>query len=274
MRPLLGYAAIAAEEPFPVVYQLPILPMAGHNKWSKIKRQKAVPVPRRSKACARITRDIMVASREGGGDPNMNARLALCLEKAKSANMPKDNIERAIKRGTGEIQGADYVEMTYEGYGPHGIAIFVEALTDNTNRTVADVRHLFGKYGAGLGQNGSVAFQFDRKGIFAIPADGVDEDELFLLAADAGAEDVTRDGDEFEVTTPVESFGAVQAALEEADVRVEEAGLQRLATTTSKLGLDEAKSVMKLIDLLEELQDVQAVYSTLEMDDATIAAVS
>ncbi len=248
--------------------------MAGHNKWSKIKRQKAVTDARRSKVWARITRDIMVAARENGGDPNMNARLALCLEKAKGANMPKDNIVRAIKRGTGEIQGADYEEITYEGYGPHGIAIFVETLTDNNNRTVADVRHLFGKHGAGLGQSGSVAFQFDRKGVFEIPAEGIDEDELFLLAADAGAEDVSREGDDFEVTTPVEAFGAVQAALEEAGIKVEEASLQRIATTTTALGPEEAKSVMKLIDLLEELQDVQAVYSTLEMDDATIAAVS
>jgi len=248
--------------------------MAGHNKWSKIKRQKAVTDARRSKSWARITRDIMVAAREGGGDPSMNARLALSVEKAKAENMPKDNIVRAIKRGTGEIQGADYVEMTYEGYGPHGVAIFVEALTDNTNRTVADVRHLFGKYGAGLGQSGSVAFQFERKGIFDIAGEGIDEEELFLLVAEAGAEDVTSEEGDFEVTTPVEAFGAVQAALEEAGVNVEEAGLQRIATTTTRLGADEARSVMKLIDLLEELQDVQAVYSTLEMDEATIAAVS
>ena len=248
--------------------------MAGHNKWSKIKRQKAVTDARRSKVWARITRDIMVAAREGGGDPGMNARLALCLDKAKSANMPKDNIDRAIKRGTGEIQGADYVEMTYEGYGPHGIAVFVEALTDNTNRTVADVRHLFGKYGAGLGQSGSVAFQFDRKGIFDVPSEGVDFDELFLLAADAGAEDVEHDGESFSVTTPVEAFGAVQAALDEAGIKVEEASLQRIANTTSSLGAEEAKSVVKLLELLEELQDVQAVYSTLEMDDATIEAVT
>lgn len=248
--------------------------MAGHNKWSKIKRQKAVTDARRSKSWARITRDIMVAAREGGGDPGMNARLALAVEKAKAENMPKDNITRAIKRGTGEIQGADYEEVSYEGYGPHGIAIFVEALTDNTNRTVADVRHLFGKYGAGLGQSGSVAFQFERKGIFDIAGEGIDEEELFLLVAEAGAEDVTNEDGDFEVTTPVDAFGAVQAALEEAGVKVEEAGLQRIATTTTRLGPDEAKSVMKLIDLLEELQDVQAVYSTLELDDVTIAAVS
>ena len=248
--------------------------MAGHNKWSKIKRQKAVTDARRSKNWARITRDIMVASREGGGDPGLNARLALAVDKAKSENMPKDNIERAIKRGTGEIQSADYVEATYEGYGPHGIAVFVEALTDNINRTVADVRHLFGKYGAGLGQSGSVAFQFERKGYFILPVEGIDFDDLFLLAADAGAEDVERDGDTFEITTPVEGFGAVQAALDEAGLKVEEAGLHRIPTTTTKLGAVEAKGVVKLLELLEELQDVQSVYSTLEMDDATIAAVS
>ena len=248
--------------------------MAGHNKWSKIKRQKAVTDARRSKIWARITRDIMVAAREGGGDPGMNARLALAVDKAKSENMPKDNIVRAIKRGTGEIQGSDYEEISYEGYGPHGIAIFVEALTDNTNRTVADVRHLFGKHGAGMGQSGSVAFQFERKGIFEIPGEGIDGDELFLLVADAGAEDVSSEDGDFEVTTPVEAFGAVQAALEEAGIKVEEAGLQRIATTTKRLEADEAKSVLKLIDLLEDLQDVQAVYSTLEMDDETIAAVS
>ncbi len=248
--------------------------MAGHNKWSKIKRQKAVTDARRSKSWARITRDIMVAAREGGGDPGMNARLALSVEKAKSENMPKDNIERAIKRGTGEIQGSDYVEMTYEGYGPHGIAIFVEALTDNTNRTVADVRHLFGKHGGSMGQNGSVAFQFDRKGIFDIPAEGNDEDSLFMLAADAGAEDVILEDDAFEITTPVEAFGAVQAALESEGVTITEAGLQRVATRTTRIGAEEAKAVVKLLELLEEHQDIQAVYSTMEMDDATIEAIS
>lgn len=204
----------------------------------------------------------------------MNPRLATAVDKAKSENMPKDNIIRAIKRGTGEIAGADYVESTYEGYGPHGIAIFVEGLTDNTNRTVADVRHLFGKYGAGLGLNGSVAFQFERKGIFTISAEGNDEMTLFELVAEAGAEDLTQEGEEFTVTCPVESFGSVNSALEAARIKIIESGLQRIPTTTTRLEVNQAKGVMKLIELLEEHQDVQAVYSTLEIDDAVIEAMS
>ncbi len=248
--------------------------MSGHSKWSTIKRAKAVTDGRRSKIWARITRDIMTASREGGGEIGMNPRLATAVDKAKSENMPKDNIIRAIKRGTGEIAGADYVESTYEGYGPHGIAIFVEGLTDNTNRTVADVRHLFGKYGAGLGLNGSVAFQFERKGIFTISAEGNDEMTLFELVAEAGAEDLTQEGEEFTVTCPVESFGSVNSALEAARIKIIESGLQRIPTTTTRLEVNQAKGVMKLIELLEEHQDVQAVYSTLEIDDAVIEAMS
>ena len=248
--------------------------MAGHNKWSKIKRAKAVTDARRSKVWARITRDIMVAAREGGGDPSMNARLALCVDKAKAENMPKDNIERAIKRGTGEIEGQDYVEMNYEGYGPHGIAVFVEALTDNTNRTVADIRHLFSKHGGSLGQNGSVSFMFDRKGIIEVEAAGVDELELFELAADAGADDVENEGDSFIVTTSVESFGAVNHAVEGAGLKVIEAGLQRIANTTTRLDADNARKVASLLEKIEEHQDVQSVYSTLELDDDTVQALA
>jgi YebC/PmpR family DNA-binding regulatory protein len=248
--------------------------MSGHSKWSTIKRAKAVTDGRRSKVWARVTRDIMTAAREGGGDVGMNPRLATAVDKAKSENMPKDNITRAIKRGTGEIEGADYVESTYEGYGPHGIAIYVEGLTDNTNRTVADVRHLFGKYGAGLGLNGSVAFQFVRKGIFTIASAGNDEMTVFELVADAGAEDLTQDGDDYSVTCPVESFGTVTSALEGAGISIKESELQRIPTTTTRLELDEAKAVMKLIELLEDHQEVQAVYSTLEIDDAMIEAMA
>ncbi|MGI9174185.1 MAG: YebC/PmpR family DNA-binding transcriptional regulator [Rhodothermales bacterium] len=248
--------------------------MAGHSKWSKIKRQKAATDAKRSKVWARVTRDIMVAAREGGGDVGMNPRLALAVEKAKAENMPKDNIERAIKRGTGEIEGADYEEMTYEGYASSGVAVFVEALTDNTNRTVADVRSLFNKRGGSMGQSGSVAFLFDQKGIFEIKADGQDEDELFLLVAEAGAEDLAREDDAFIVTTPVESFGAVQAALGEAGIETEEASLQRLPTTTVALAPEDARKVAALIEALEEHQDVQAVYTTLNFDEATIEAVS
>ncbi|MEM6327306.1 MAG: YebC/PmpR family DNA-binding transcriptional regulator [Bacteroidota bacterium] len=252
--------------------------MAGHNKWSKIKRKKGVADARRSKIWARITRDMMVAAREGGGDPSMNARLGLAVEKAKAENMPKDTIERAIKRGTGEIEGADYEEVSYEGYGPNGIAVFVETLTDNTNRTVADLRSLFSKAGGNLGTSGSVAFLFDQKAVFEIPAapeegEALTEDDLFLLVADAGAEDLRREDDVFVVEAPVEAFGGVQAALAEADIEPAEAGLQRIPTTTTALASDDAAKVLRLLDQLDDHQDVQAVYSTLEMDDETLATM-
>ena len=216
----------------------------------------------------------MVAAKEGGGDPGMNAKLALAVEKGKAENMPKDNIERAIKRGTGEIAGADYEEVNYEGYGPGGVAIFVETLTDNTNRTVADVRHLFSKHGGSLGQSGSVGYLFDRKGIIEIPKGDHDEMELFELVAEAGADDLAEEDGTFVVTMPVENFGSVQAALQGANIEPEEANLTRIATTTVSMEPDAAKKVVKLLDLLEELQDVQAVYSTLEFNEATIAALS
>jgi YebC/PmpR family DNA-binding regulatory protein len=247
--------------------------MAGHNKWSKIKRQKAVTDARKSKAWARVTREIMVAAREAGGDPGMNARLALAVDRAKAENMPKDNIERAIKRGTGEIEGEDYVEMTYEGYGPHGVAVFVEALTDNTNRTVADLRHIFSKAGGSLGQTGNVAFLFKRKGIIEIEAEGHDELELFELVVEAGAEDLAREGDSFIVTTSVEDFGAVREAVRGAGIEPVEADLQRLPTTTVSLEPDQARRVAAMIEKLEDHQDIQAVYSTLELDDETIEAI-
>ncbi len=248
--------------------------MAGHNKWSKIKRQKAVTDARKSKAWARITREIMIAAREGGAEVGMNARLALAVDRAKSENMPKDNIERAIKRGTGEIEGEDYVEMTYEGYGPGGVAIFVEALTDNTNRTVADLRHLFSKAGGSLGQSGSVGFLFDRKGIIEIDAGAQDEMTLFELVVDAGAEDLSRDEESFIVTTTVDDFGPVHAALKEHGVALIEVGLQRIPTTTVVLEPAEARRVAALIEKLEDHQDIQAVYTTLELDEATLEAIA
>ncbi len=204
----------------------------------------------------------------------MNPRLAMAVDKAKAENMPKDNIERAIKRGTGEIEGADYTEMTYEGYGPAGVAVFVEVLTDNTNRSVADIRHLFSKSGGNLGTSGSVAYLFDRKGILEVPTEGQEEDDLFMLVADAGAEDLEQDEDSFIITTAVEAFGAVQSALEEAGITPTSAELQRIPTTTVSLDADGVAKVMKLIDNLEEHQDVQAVYTTLEFDEATLAALS
>jgi YebC/PmpR family DNA-binding regulatory protein len=248
--------------------------MAGHNKWSKIKRKKGAADAKRSKIWARITRDIMVAAREGGGDVGMNPKLALSVEKAKSENMPKDNIERAIKRGTGEIEGADYEEMTYEGYGPGGVAIFVEALTDNTNRTVADVRHAFSKAGGSLGKSGSVGYMFERKGVFLVAVAGRDELEVFELVADAGAEDIVMEDDVFVITTPVEAYDAVQTALAEAGIEAQEAALVRTPTTTVSMVPDQAAKVMRLVEVLEDLQDVQAVYTALEVEGEAVSTVS
>ena len=254
--------------------------MAGHNKWSKIKRKKGVADARRSKIWARITRDMMVAAREGGGDPSMNARLALAVEKAKAENMPKDNIERAIKRGTGEIEGADYEEASFEGYAPGGIAVFVETLSDNNNRTVADLRSLFSKAGGNLGTSGSVAYLFDQRARFEVPVEAegrapLSEDDLFLAVADAGADDLRREaddeGDAFVIDAPADAFGAVTEALDAAGAEPSEAGLVRLPTTTTALPPPDAAKVLRLLDALDEHQDVQAVYSTLEVDDAALA---
>ncbi len=243
--------------------------MAGHNKWSKVKHKKAVTDARKSRLWARITREITVAAREGGGDPSANPRLALAIEKAKAENMPKENIERAIKRGTGEIEGENYEEVTYEGYAPGGVAVFIEAMTDNTNRTVAELRHLFSKAGGSLGTPGSVAYLFERKGIIEVAADGLDELELFELVAEAGAEDLQQEEDRFIITTPVESFAAVRNALIQAGIQPREASLERIPTTTVKVSPEEAVKVARLLDILEDHQDVQAVYSTLELDEET-----
>lgn len=216
----------------------------------------------------------MIAAREGGGNVDMNARLALAVEKAKAENMPKENIDRAIKRGTGEVEGADYSEITYEGYGPHGVAFFVDVLTDNTNRSVADIRHLFSKSGGNLGTTGSVAFQFERKGVIEIPVSAISEADLFDLVADAGGEDLESDDEMYTVTTSTESFASVVSALDEAGIEPDSANLARIPTTTTSLSTEEAAKVLRLIDALEEHQDVQAVYTTLELDDAAIAAIS
>ena len=256
--------------------------MAGHNKWSKIKRKKAGNDAKRSKIWARITRDIMIAARDGGGDPGMNARLALAVDKAKAENMPKDNIERAIKRGTGEIAGADYEELVYEGYAPGGVAVLIEALTDNTNRTVADVRSLFSKAGGNLGTSGSVAYLFEQRAAFEVPDAGLSEDDLFLLVADAGAEGLRHepaaaDGEEaagaFVIEAPVEAFGDVQAALADAGIEPAEAALQQIPTTTVALDAADAARVLRLLDALDDHADIQAVYSTLDVDDEALAAL-
>jgi len=239
--------------------------MAGHNKWSKVKRQKAVTDSRRSKTWAVITRDIMVATREGGKDPTMNARLALAIQKAKSKNMPKDNIERAIKRGAGEIEGQDYKECTYEGYTAHGVAVMIDALTDNTNRTVAEVRSVFSKNGGSLAKSGSVAYLFERKGYIQIPINTIDELDLLELVADAGAEDVEKVDEMYAVITSVETFEAVQAVITEAGIKIDDSRLVRVPVVTVEKPPEQIRHTHAVMKKLDDLQDVQEVFTNLDM---------
>lgn len=245
--------------------------MAGHNKWSKIKRKKGVNDAKRGALFTKLIREITVAAREGGGDPDYNARLRLAVDTAKAESMPSDNIERAIKRGTGELEGVNYEETTYEGYGPGGIALFIECLTDNTNRTVADIRHTLGKFGGSLGTDGSVAWQFDRKGQLVIDASRYSEDRVFEAAIEGGAEDVQGDGEEFVITTQLSDFAAVRDHLEEAGLDTSSAELTRIPTSEVQVTGKEAEELLKLLDALEDLDDVQKVHSNADIDEAVLA---
>lgn len=247
--------------------------MAGHNKWSKIKRKKGVADAKRGALFTKLIREITVAAREGGGSPEFNARLRLAVDTAKGASMPADNIDRAIKKGTGELEGASYEEVTYEGYGPGGVALFIECLTDNTNRTVADVRHALMKLDGSLGTDGSVAWQFDRKGQVIVNAVRYTEDAVFEAAIEAGAEDVIGDEDEFVVTSEVSDFSAVQDALTAAGIESTSAELTRIAKNEIAVAGRDAEKLLKLLDMLEELDDVQKVHSNADIDEAVLAGV-
>jgi YebC/PmpR family DNA-binding regulatory protein len=221
----------------------------------------------------KLIREITVAAREGGGSPEFNARLRLAVDTAKAASMPAENIERAIKKGTGELEGTRYEEVTYEGYGPGGVALFIECLTDNTNRTVADVRYALTRYDGSLGTGGSVAWQFDRKGQVVIDASRYSEDAVFEAAIEAGAEDVAGDGDEFVVTTDVQRFNAVQDAIRGAGIEASSAELTRIAKTEVSVGGRDAEKLVKLLEALEDLDDVQKVHSNADIDEAVLAGV-
>jgi YebC/PmpR family DNA-binding regulatory protein len=247
--------------------------MAGHSKWANIKHKKAKEDAKRSKIFTKIIRELTVAAREGGGDPDANPRLSLAVDNAKQANMPKDTMERAIKKGTGELDdGSQIEEVTYEGYGPGGIAYFVEATTDNLNRTVSEIRHAFDKFGGNLGQNGSVAYMFNQKGSIIIPnpEDSIDDEELMLQAIDAGAEDITNEDEHFEIITSREELFDVRKNIEEEGYNIESASLVRIPTTNTKVDADTALSNFKLMDILEENDDVSEVYNNMEMDEETL----
>jgi YebC/PmpR family DNA-binding regulatory protein len=249
--------------------------VSGHSKWSSIKHKKGAADAKRGQLFSKLSRAIIVAARQGGPDPDANATLATAIQKARDNSMPKENIERAIARGSGAGAETDsYETVSYEGYGPGGVAVFVEALTDNRNRTAAEVRHIFAKNDGNLGESGVVSWLFERKGVVLVPADGADEDELTLAAADAGAEDVQLDGTSYEVTTEGETLAAVREAIEAAGMTVESAQLTMVPKTTIQVAEESsAKKILRLMDALEELDDVQDVYSNFDIPERVLETV-
>lgn len=235
--------------------------MSGHSKWATIKRKKAAVDAKRGKLFTKLIKELTIAARQGGGDPEGNPRLRLAVDNAKAANMPTDNIDRAIKKATGELEGVSYHELTYEGYAHGGVAVLLEVATDNKNRTVAEVRHIFSKYGGAMGENGSVAWMFDKKGIITIPKQNESEDDIMAVILDAGAEDLSAEDEFYEITSPVESFESVRKALIENQIEIENASLQWIAKNTVSVEGDDAEKVMKCIEALEDSDDVQSVYS-------------
>ncbi|MEQ8523972.1 YebC/PmpR family DNA-binding transcriptional regulator [Gracilimonas sp.] len=246
--------------------------MAGHSKWANIRHKKAKEDAKRSKIFTKHIKEITVAAREGGGDVEGNPRLSLAIENAKADNVPKDNIERAIKRGTGEdTGGASYEETTFEGYGPGGIAYFIEVTTDNNNRTVSDIRHIFSKHGGNMGTNGSVGYMFEQKGMIQVPSEDLDDEEFMLESIDAGATDVDTDDEMFVVYTNREELFDVRNRLEEGGYEIENASLIREAVTETKVDEDTAISNLKMMEKFEENDDVNNVFTNMLMDDETIA---
>jgi YebC/PmpR family DNA-binding regulatory protein len=240
--------------------------MSGHSKWSTIKRKKGAADAKRSKMFSKVVKEITVAVKEGGPDPEGNPRLRLAIANAKGISMPKDNIERAISKGK-DKDSANFLELTYEGYLSHGIAVYIECTTDNQQRTVSNVRAVFNKYSGNLGTNGSLSFLFDRKGIFTIPSGDLDQEEFELEMIDAGAEDIELEDGFFSITTAMEDFGKVQKKLEEMGIEPENAELQRIPHDTVKLPEEEAKKILKVIEVFEDEDDVQKVFHNLEISD-------
>jgi YebC/PmpR family DNA-binding regulatory protein len=248
--------------------------MSGHSHWATIKRKKGAADAKKGAIFTRLAREIVMAAREGGGDPEMNVRLALAIERARAQNMPKDNIERAVKRGTGEGKdGATFEQVYYEGYAGHGIALMIECVTDNRNRAVSEVRHVLSRSGGALGEAGSVGWQFTRAAFFAIPAEGVDGDKVFELAVEAGANDVQVDSDAIEIVSPVETFKTMSDTLKAAGIHPEEAELRMMPNQEIDLDVNDTLSVLKTIDALEELDDVQNVFHNLHLSEEAMAAL-
>jgi len=248
--------------------------MSGHNKWSTIKHKKGAADAKRGKLFSKLIKEITIAARMGGGDLEGNPRLRTAVNTARSANMPKENIERAIKRGTGEIAGVTYEETTYEGYGPGGVAVMLEVLTDNKNRTVSEVRHIFDKYNGSLGEGGCVAWMFDKKGILVVAAEALDEDDVMELALEAGAEDVKGEGEAFEMMTAPGDFEAVRSAVEAKGWKIELAEITMIPKDTVKLDGKKAQQMLKMMDALDDNEDMQKVYANFDISEEEMIKLS
>jgi YebC/PmpR family DNA-binding regulatory protein len=246
--------------------------MSGHSKWATIKHKKGALDAKRGKIFTRLIKEIMVAAKAGGGDPDGNPRLRSAVAAAKAENMPNDNIARAIKRGTGEIEGASYEDITFEGYGPGGVAIIVEVLTDNRNRAVSEIRHAFSKNGGNLGESGSVSYMFSKKGVIIVAKSAAGEDKITEIVLEAGADDLNDDGDYWEILTSPKDFEAVRDAVKGAKLETESAEVTMVPSTYQKLEGTQASAMMRLLETLEELDDTQNVYSNFEMDEAQVPA--
>lgn len=249
--------------------------MSGHSKWHNIRLRKGKQDAERGKIFTKLAREIIVAARAGGGNPDSNIRLRLAVQKAKENSMPADNIKRAILRGTGELEGVTYEEVTYEGYGASGVAILVQCLTDNRNRTVAELRNVFGKCAGNLGESGSVAWMFDQKGVVTISAENTDEDSVMIATLDAGAEDIRTEGDTIEVITKPEDLQAVRDALTTASIDFIEADISMIPKTAVRVeGSKEASQVLRLTEMLEDLDDVQNVYANFDIPDEIMQEIA
>jgi len=247
--------------------------MSGHSKWSTIKRKKAVTDARRGKVFTQVIKEITVAAKLGGGDPNSNARLRFAIEKAKASNMPADNIKRAIQKGTGELPGVNYEDVVYEVYGPGGVAIIVETVTDNKNRTISDIRHILERNHGKIAMSGSVAFQFHKRGIILVPKSVVPEDDLLSIILDAGADDMKIEGDEYSIICTPDNFEPVRQALIAKSIKIESAEILLVADNTVKVDGKDAENLLKLMEILEDYDDVQKVHANFDIDDKELSRI-
>lgn len=244
--------------------------MSGHSKWASIKHKKAATDSKRGKLFTKIIKEIVIAAKMGGGDPNANPRLRTATQAARDANMPKDNVEKAIKKGTGELEGVSFTDFTFEGYGPGGVALYIEGTTDNRNRTTPELRHIIGKFGGNLGETGCVAWMFDKTGIILVPSEGQDEDQVLESALEAGAEDMETTDEYYRISTPGNDMMAVREQLEAAGIKVESAGVEDIPQNTVKVEGKEAERVLKLVSALEDHDDVNSVSANFDIEESLI----